>query len=361
MKRLPSFLLLFGLVAISLLFIITCKKEYSYEGGRAADYTFIGSPDSCTGAIVYGVYYTGLPLDFNSVEVGVWVQTPGNYDLATNQVDGFSFSGSGVFTDTGKQYIRLQPTGIPTAAGDFSLQIPGTKGCYFTVSVIDKPDAIFALAGAPGACEQPLLQGTYQKGKAMTAANTVSLTINVTATGHYTAFTTRSNGITFSATGEFTTLGEQQLLLTAAGTPDNTDLSHFEILDNASICGFDVPVTNAEPVATYVLQSAYNNGGFYCTPGSVQGTYTAGTPLSSSNTLTVNAYVTVPGNYTIATTEINGMKFIYTGTFTTIGAQDVVLKGSGTPTGIGTFTFTPQIVGPAPLGGETCGLDVEVK
>jgi len=55
------------------------------------------------------------------------------------------------------------------------------------------------------------------------------------------------------------------------------------------------------------------------------------------------------------------MTFSYSGVFTSPGAQVVILKGSGTPMTAGTYTFIPQIVGPHPLGGETCAFNIEVQ
>ena len=38
-----------------LLLLVTCVKEYSYEGGKGtASYSFSGAPDACTGAVVAG-------------------------------------------------------------------------------------------------------------------------------------------------------------------------------------------------------------------------------------------------------------------------------------------------------------------
>lgn len=91
------------------------------------------------------------------------------------------------------------------------------------------------------------------------------------------------------------------------------------------------------------------------------GNYTSTTALTTSNKVSIRVYVTVIGNFTIATTSVNGITFSYTGSFATTGAQLVVLTGSGTPAAIGTFSFKPQIVGPHPLGGEFCNFDVEVK
>jgi hypothetical protein len=286
----------------------------------------------------------------------------GNYNITTERVDGISFSATGVFPDTCSGCgLLLSCQGTPDSAGVFTFNIPGTTGCYFSVTVSDVATAGYTLSGAPNDCSNPVEQGTYIKDKAMTKDNVVTINVNVTTPGKYNITTNKVNGISFSASGSFASHGAQQVILQASGTPEIPELSQFQLNADASHCTFYVPVSNAEPVATYVLQSSVNNNILYCAPGSVQGAYTAGTSLSADNTLTVNAFVTVTGNFTISTTEQNGMKFSHTGTFTTTGAQDVVLQGSGTPTAVGTYTFYPQIVGPAPLGGSTCGLDVAVK
>jgi hypothetical protein len=111
-----------------------------------------------------------------------------------------------------------------------------------------------------------------------------------------------------------------------------------------------------------VLESGTgNNNAVVCAPQSVQGTYTANTPLNAANTMTITAFVKVLGNYTISTDKINGIIFSRSGTFTTPGEQSVTLYGSGVPIQSGTFTFVPQIVGPAPIGGESCGVDLVIQ
>jgi hypothetical protein len=89
--------------------------------------------------------------------------------------------------------------------------------------------------------------------------------------------------------------------------------------------------------------------------------YNSGTPLTSVNTITVSVFVTDPGSFAISTDTVNGMIFSYQGTFVAVGAQNVLLTGSGTPVSAGTFTFTPQIIGPHPIGGETCTADIDVQ
>lgn len=364
MKRLFSFLFFLSLVAI-LLFAITCKKEYSYEGGAVAKYSFVGSPDTCTSALVSGDYIKNTPTDSsNNLVVYVIVTAPGSAEITTETIDG-------IFFTTGKiNLIKSSPLnygillychGSPTEAGVFTFHIPGTTGCSFSITVNGKQSANIILSGSPNDCTNPVHQGSFKQGVAATSSNLITVNIDVIEKGDYNITTDTVNGFYFSGSGTFSSTGTRQVVLQAYGTPNASELSRFTVTAGASQCSFYVAVDNADPLATYVLQSAQGNGVLYCAPGSVQGSYTAGTTLNGSNTLTVNAYVTVPGNYTISTTEINGVRFSATGTFTNTGAQDVVLKGSGTPVDVGTFTFVPQIVGPAPLGGSSCGLDVDVK
>ena len=341
-----------------------CKEEYSFEGGLAAQYNLRGSPQQCEQAAVNGTYTAGTSVgdSLHSVTVFVDVSRKGSYLINTPTVDGISFTASGVFKDTCSNCsLSLVCHGTPDSAGIFTFPIPGNPGCYFMVTIGNLRPATYTFAGAPGDCSNPAENGQYAAGLATTAENTVTINIQVTSLGQYNITTDTANGFFFSATGSFNNLGVQTVSLKASGTPREAELSQLTLHTNGSECTFYVPVVNREPIATYVLQSGVINNILYCSPGSVQGTYTAGIPLNSTNTLTVNAYVTVAGNFTIATTTQNGIKFSYTGTFSTTGAQDVVLKGTGTPLAIGTYTFTPMIVGPAPLGGRSCGLEVGVK
>ncbi len=68
-----------------------------------------------------------------------------------------------------------------------------------------------------------------------------------------------------------------------------------------------------------------------CTSASVQGTYTQGTPLNSSNTYTIKINATQEGSYSILGTTGNGYSFSKSGTFVNTGTQILVLEGQGTP------------------------------
>lgn len=72
--------------------------------------------------------------------------------------------------------------------------------------------------------------------------------------------------------------------------------------------------------------------------GTILGTYTAGVPVTSANTMTLYAQVTKIGTYSITTLPNNGVTFSASGTFSTLGCQLITLTASGTPTAAGSIS-----------------------
>ena len=238
--------------------LTTCKQEYSYEGGIPALYNFVGSPNACTDVVVSGKYVAGIPVadSANEIQLHINVTQRGTLTIATDKVDGIYFSGSASFTDTCSGCgITLMCHGTPDSAGTFIFHLPDTTGCYFSVTVSNKPSAEFTLSGAPDDCSNPVVKGSYNVGVPMTSGNVVPINVDVTTPGAYTIVTNVVNGISFSASGTFTTPGAQQVILQAIGKPEAADTSRFLLNAGASQCAFNVTIDNAEPVATYVLQS----------------------------------------------------------------------------------------------------------
>ncbi len=87
--------------------------------------------------------------------------------------------------------------------------------------------------------------------------------------------------------------------------------------------------------AIYSLQG----GTTTCTGAIIAGTYTAGTPLTATNTVTVQVQVDSIGTYSVSTATMDGITFSGSGSFTVTGIQDIVLTGSGTPTTAGSFNI----------------------
>jgi hypothetical protein len=135
-----------------LIFFITCKKEYSYEGGGSptpppppsppptvvnASFTLTGAPNNCFDAYVNGTYVSGVLLSgSNTVNINVTVTAIGNYSLTTDTINGIWFSRSGTFTSTGNQIITLIGNGTPEFARNLIFTpLTSSSSCNFKVTI----------------------------------------------------------------------------------------------------------------------------------------------------------------------------------------------------------------------------------
>jgi hypothetical protein len=205
---LPSFILL------------SCNKDYSQEGnvtGGTAIFTYTGSPNACTDAVVGGTYQAGNALNSsNLLTLSVNVSATGNYSIITPAINGIIFSGSGIFSTSGQQTIQLTGSGIPVSAGTYSVS-PGLNGCNFPVTVTGT--AAYNLIESAENCSSFSIAGTYTVGKILTASNNAKVSVSITSPGTYTISTQNINGILFSASGSFTSTGIQTIQLNGSGTP----------------------------------------------------------------------------------------------------------------------------------------------
>lgn len=102
-----------------------------------ASFTLNGSPGKCMNAVTSGVLIKGIATDTsNKVTIEVSVTTPGAYSISSNTVNGYSFSGTGSFLNTGLQLVTLTATGTPAAEGVNSFMVTaGPSSCSFTDTV----------------------------------------------------------------------------------------------------------------------------------------------------------------------------------------------------------------------------------
>jgi hypothetical protein len=260
-------------------------------------------------------------------------------------VNGVSFAGTGSFADTGVQHVILHGAGMPSAAGDFdAVMSNGVSACNFGITMVPENNdpAAYTIN-----CASLQLNGSYSSGIAMDVTNTATISVTVTTPGKYNISTTTVNGISFSASGTFTVASTRDVTLVAAGTPTAKGDFDFPVNGNGSTCSFKVSFTGP---AEFTLAGAPNA----CTSATVNGSYTEGVALNTTNTVVIKANVTAVGPYTLTTNTVNGITFSATGTFANTGEQDVTLAGSGTPTAKGVSTFTPQI------GSSACTFDVTI-
>jgi len=311
-------------------------------GTGAAVFTLSGAPAACTGAVVSGVYATGTALTAaNTAAISVNVTTIGTYTITTT-FQGMTFAASGAFTATGPNTVTLVGSGTPTTGGVNTVPLTvGTTTCSFAVTVTSP--AVYSLAGSPTTCTTPVIAGTYALGVALSAANTVTLNVNVTTAGAYVISTAPAvGGMVFSGSGTLA-VGPQTIVLTGSGVPTTGGNTTIPINTGTSNCSFVINVTGSNAV--------YN---INCAGATANGTYQVGTALGAGNTITLPITVSTAGAYTLTGT-INGMTFTNAGTLT-LATTTITLNGTGTPTTAGTFNLSvgapvcsiPIVCTPAP-------------
>jgi len=107
------------ILALILVSLFSCKKEYSYEGGPpSSGYLIKDAANNCSLITVTGSYVVGKKLnDSNFLQVQVNITRPGSYTITTDNINGYSFASSGNFKDTGLQFLNLSANGMPLAIG----------------------------------------------------------------------------------------------------------------------------------------------------------------------------------------------------------------------------------------------------
>jgi len=344
---------LFQLLAIGLIFLIGCQKELSFETGNNPSKGSLQTDTNgdCAPKTVNGTYVATVPLvpTANTISVQVNVAATGTYTIFTDTVNGIFFRATGQFTTVGANTVTLRGNGTPFADGTFNFVVfYDTSFCDVQVDVLPAGSggpATFTLEGAPGNCTPGTVAGSYATGVALNASNTVTINVNVTTIGTYNISTT-FQGMTFMRAGAFLSTGVQPVVLQGSGTPSTPGPNVVPLTAGTSTCNFTVNVGSAG-VGTL------GGAGGACTPSTVNGTYTAGTALTASNTVSIQVNVTTAGAFNITTNTVDGFSFAFSGTLA-VGTQTVTLNGTGTPGSSGNKTFTVT------LGAGTCTFIVNV-
>lgn len=301
--------------------------------GGPAVFTLVsgGTPVNCASAVVNGTYVTGTPLNAsNFVNVQVNVTQIGTYTISATG-GGMTFARTtAAFTATGVQTVRLDGSGTPTGpAGPVTVTMAAPFGsCSFTVQVTGQ--AVYTIN-----CPGVTVQGTYRVGVALTSANTITIPVTaVTSPGGY-SITGTINGMTFTGSGNLTAPGN--IILTGTGTPATGASPTSNLVLTSPSC--TIPITVAPATAGPAVYT------INCPGVTVQGTYRVGVALVASNTITIPVTaVSSPGTYSITGT-INGMTFSGSGNLT--GPGNIILNGSGTPTGAASPTSNLVLTSPS--------------
>src|SRR5688572_13310740 len=138
MKTIHKVLIMLALLPVV---ILSCQKELSVEGGNIKPSDGILQADitgTCTGTTIGGTYKKDTSLNASHyVDVTVLVNSAGGYTISTDTLNGYYFRGSGTFSATGSQVVRLNGSGKPLATGTntFTVKYDSTQ-CEFTVTVV---------------------------------------------------------------------------------------------------------------------------------------------------------------------------------------------------------------------------------
>ncbi len=249
------------LAVISLL-IVACQKETSFEQGNSTASVgslSIDASGNCLGAVVSGSYFKDTAIKAsNYVDVSVKVDTIGTYTISSDTVNGYYFKATGSFNATGTQTVRLIGGGKPLATGTniFTVTYNGTL-CEFSVSVTAPTggSSVFTIT-----CTGATPAGTYVAGTALTAANTITLNVNVTNVGSWSVTTAPAvNGIVFSGTGTFPATGAQTIVLTGSGTPTAAGTNAYTVTGGTATCTFNCTVTAVVVPPDYFPRTTYSN------------------------------------------------------------------------------------------------------
>ena len=117
-------------------------KEVKYGTGTLIPFADIslGTGGMCNNTIVMGTYTQGVYLtSAEYVTLEVDVLTLGSYAISTDTLNGYHFSASGTFSNTGINYINLAGTGLPYLVQTDTFTVTGYNGggtCTFSVTVV---------------------------------------------------------------------------------------------------------------------------------------------------------------------------------------------------------------------------------
>jgi hypothetical protein len=231
-----------GLIGLLLLLTIAfaCQRQLYFDETPAEGFLQKDVSGNCKPFTIAGALKTGTPLaDTNYLEVEVEITSAGTYNIKSDTVNGYSFSGSGKFDNTGVYMVKLRGQGKPTSAGQnvFTIKF-NSSTCQVTLTVLDVARASFSFLGAPDRCRGAVVSGTYIKGVQLDNTNTVKVEVYVTSPGAYSFSSNFVNGYQFSGSGNLPNYGNEILTLTGSGSPANAGIDVFTLNAGFSSCTF---------------------------------------------------------------------------------------------------------------------------
>ena len=187
----------------------------------------------------------------------------------------------------------------------------GCKEITYTPAVL----AEYSL-GNGDSCTGAVLSGRYIADTPLTAAEFMTVQVNVRVAGPYWITTQTANGITFSSIGTFSSTGSQVVALAGSGTPIAADTTAFTITprsNDSTGCTIVVPVIAKGPPHYYLY--AFVNGTYINFGDSAFATNGAAPGTSGNPGLDISGRDTVPGSVDRIDFGVNNPGVVRTGNY----------------------------------------------
>ncbi|MEK6450529.1 MULTISPECIES: hypothetical protein [unclassified Myroides] len=280
-----------------------------------------------------GKYYWNTPVDqkTNFIDVNVNVKTVGAYTIKTKATQaGLSYSGSGVFTKTGAQTVKLLAEGTPKSSSDltettFEL-VTNSNGTTANTHNFKVKTAIEKFAYTVD-LSKTKHYGPFVKGKEVKDNSYLIVEVKVTAPPRVSTYLYFPNGdVTFksvSSNFQFNNNGNiHKLRFNASGTLPNAENIILKVNPPYSNT-YTIPLSS--PPVEYTID---------CSSLITYGSYTVGKNINNPDKqyASIEIDVKVPGSTTLVTEDmINGIGATFSGKLTKLGKQRINLVMAGTP------------------------------
>lgn len=286
------------LLAMLVLLIASCRKEYSIEnynnniaagnwqfaeGGKEfagnMDTTYIVDAGSTKELHLIGTSNDGSQ-SFHMVLYAADTFKTGTYKSSAYQTSFEYGSGFPKLYAAGQLYgefiVKITSVNQNLITGTFSGK--ALKNDKDTVDIIDgmfksifadessAPTSSGVLGDSSGNCKPVTIGGSYKQGIILNPANTVTVQVTVAVPGTFDIFTDVTNGVLFSAKGKFDQPGTQLVTLMGGGVPENAGEQIFNVHFGNSQCAFKI---NFE-------QGAAPSGDYYPLSNQTDWTYSDG-------------------------------------------------------------------------------------
>lgn len=197
-------------------------------------------PTGPSGDLLQGTSLT----ESNTYTIVINVSVPGTYEITATAGNGYSYSDSGIFHESGTYTITLVGQGTPRTAGtnNMTIRFNGTlinPSCTLPPVVVNPAGTIVVVDCTP------TINGDYLRNTSVNALNFVSIPVtSVPSSGVSVVTTDIVNGIYFSSGSVAFDGSTTSLQLFAQGTPLNVGTYTYTFIPPGGItpCFFDITV-----------------------------------------------------------------------------------------------------------------------